>query len=465
MQIESVIVLNDFCHAQGGASRVAIDEAIALRASGLRVQFLGATGPIDQDLVDSGVSVICLDQPELADARHRVRAASGAMWNLAAWRTMRAVLAPLDPRRTIVHLHGYTKALSTSPAVAARRAGFATICTLHDFFTACPNGAFYNYRRHEPCTLRALSPECLVTACDKRSTVHKAYRVVRGVIQRSVARFPACVSHYIALSRRSAAVLRPYLPADAQLYPLANIIDVRHAPPVDPGANAPLMVVGRLDEEKGVVLAALTAAFAGFPIVFVGDGPRRAAIEATGAHVTGWLSAADVQRELAKARCLVFPSLWYETFGLVVSEAAALGVPAIVSDISAPADRVIDGETGWVFRSGDFADLRRRLEITRDDAAVRAAGAAAYRAYWASPADPGRHTSDLLAIYADVVSSASGTAYADNPVNARASASEFSQRQSTNLTPSANARALAMAAADPNHPTAPQCVINGRSSM
>ncbi len=361
-----------------------------------------------------------------------------------------------DRQRTVVHLHGYTKSLSTAPAVAARGAGFATVCTLHDFFAACPNGAFYNYRRQEPCTLRALSPACLVTACDKRHALHKAYRTARGALQRSVAGFPGCVSHYIALSSRSAAVLRPYLPSDARLYPLANIIDVKRARPVDTGSNRPLMVVGRLDEEKGVILAALAAAYVGLPIVFVGDGPRRAAIEATGARVTGWLTAEDVQRELATARCLLFPSLWYETFGLVVSEAAARGIPAIVSDISAPADRVVDGESGWVFRSGDFEDLRRCLEITRDDTAVRAAGAAAYRDYWNSPSDPQHHVARLLSIYADVVSASTDAACADSSDNARASPAASNQRQSMNLVSSANAPARTMAAADPNHPTAAQ---------
>jgi glycosyltransferase involved in cell wall biosynthesis len=279
------------------------------------------------------------------------------------------------------------------------------------------------------------------------------------VLQRDVVRFPAYVSHYIALSRRSAAVMRTYLPADARLYPLANIIDAKRAAPVDPSANEELMVVGRLDEEKGVVLAALAGARTGLPIVFVGDGPLRSLLEANGARVTGWLPAAGVRSELAKARCLVFPSLWYETFGLVVSEAAARGIPAIVSDISAPADRVINGDTGWVFRSGDLEDLVRRMEITRDDAAVKAAGAATYQAYWASPADPVRHTSELLSIYADVLSSTAGvtdTAWADNARSPRENAPASSQRQSMNFVSPANAAARAMADADPNHPTAAQ---------
>jgi glycosyltransferase involved in cell wall biosynthesis len=415
MTVGSVVVLNDFCHAQGGASRVAISEAIALQALGVRVQFLGAAGPVCPELLDSGVRVVCLNQSALADAKS---AALKAMWNQTAYRALRTMLASLDRRHTVVHLHGYTKALSTSPVMSARSGGFATICTLHDFFAACPNGAFFNYRQQAPCTLRALSAACLVTACDKRHQMHKAYRVVRSAVQRHLARFPSGIGNYISLSNRSAALLRPYLPDNAQLYPLTNIIDVQRQAPVDPGGNRNLMVIGRLDEEKGVLLAARAAAAAGLPIVFVGDGPYRRQLEAAGARVTGWLSAAEVHRELDTARCLVFPSLWYETFGLVVAEAAARGVPAIVSDISAPADRITDGQDGWLFRAGDLADLTRRMLLTRDDAALRAAGTAAYQAYWAAPADPISHAGALLSIYANVLTSNVGTPNVGCPATA-----------------------------------------------
>jgi glycosyltransferase involved in cell wall biosynthesis len=234
--------------------------------------------------------------------------------------------------------------------------------------------------------------------------LHKAYRVVRGVAQRRIARFPAAVRNYITLSDQSAKLLRPYLPIDAQFYALPNIIDIERAPPVDAGANRTLVVVGRLDVEKGVLLAAEAARRAASPIVFVGDGPLRAEIVATGARVTGWLSTDRVRTEIDHARCLIFPSLWYETFGLVVAEAAARGVPAIVSDISAAAERVVDGSSGWVFRSDDLESLERCMALIGDSELVRAAGAIAYRDYWARPSDPHCHTARLTAIYDTVIS-------------------------------------------------------------
>jgi glycosyltransferase involved in cell wall biosynthesis len=404
MKVRSVVVLNDFCHVQGGASGVAINEAVALAALGLDVTFIGAVGPICGELRAAPVKVLCLDQPELAGAVQHPGVALQALWNPAAYRTLRLQLATLDPRQTIVHLHGYTKALTTAPALAASRAGFPVICTLHDFFSACPNGAFYNYRRQIPCLLPALSMSCMLAACDKRHGLHKAYRVVRGLAQRSLSRFPSSVRDYITLSRRSAELLGPYLPTDARFHTLPNIINVARRSPVNVAGNEQMIVIGRLDAEKGVDLAAEACNAIGLPLVFVGDGPRRAYLESMGAHVTGWLTADKVQQHLARARCLVFPSRWYETYGLVVSEAAARGVPAIVSDVTAPAERIVDGVAGWAFRSGDLDSLMHCMRQTRDDALVSAAGTVAYRQYWQAPSDPRSHALMLLSIYDTVIS-------------------------------------------------------------
>lgn len=111
-----------------------------------------------------------------------------------------------------------------------------------------------------------------------------------------------------------------------------------------------------------------------------------------------------MRTEIHHARCLIFPSLWYETFGLVVAEAAARGVPAIVSDVSAAAERVVDGASGWVFRSGDLESLERCIALIGDSERVRAAGATAYRDYWARPSDPHCHATQLTAIYDTVIS-------------------------------------------------------------
>jgi peptidoglycan/LPS O-acetylase OafA/YrhL/glycosyltransferase involved in cell wall biosynthesis len=396
----TVVVLNDFCYVQGGASKVAIDEAIHLARSGVEVIFVGAVGPVCAELQAAPLTVSCFDQHELLDVTQHPSVALQGLWNGKAGRRVGEILRTLPTRHTIVHLHGYTKALTISPVRAALRLNVPVICTLHDFFVACPNGAFFDYRAVTPCLRRALSASCVLAHCDKRRYAHKLFRVARGLIQRTFGRFPGAVAHYITLSETSAAILAPYLPAGAQLHRLSNPIDTPRMKPVAVAENDTILHLGRLDEEKGVRLLAQVAAGLALPITFVGDGPLRAEIEAIpGVTVTGWLPAAEVRQHLTDVRCLVFPSLWYETFGLTVAEAASRGIPAIVSDISAAAERIEDGVTGWLFKSGDPIDLARCLSLIRDDRLVARAGKAAYDAFWADPPTADVHSAGLLRIY------------------------------------------------------------------
>lgn len=64
----------------------------------------------------------------------------------------------------------------------------------------------------------------------------------------------------------------------------------------------------------------------------------------------------------AAADVLVLSSSFQETWGLVVNEAMACALPAIVSDrVGCAPDLVIPGETGEVFPAGEVATLSERM--------------------------------------------------------------------------------------------------------
>jgi glycosyltransferase involved in cell wall biosynthesis len=404
MSPRSVVILNSFCHVQGGASRVAIDEAVGLARRGVAVTFVGAVGPVAEELSTAPLRVVCLGQPQMSDGLSNPKVALQGLWNMAAYEAMKAVLRECDPRETIVHLHGFTQGLSSSPVRCSLARGFRVVCTLHEYVTACPNGAFFDYASESPCSRRPLSVQCLTRNCDKRLYIHKAFRVLRTGVQRSAGGLPGGVRHYIGLSRRSVDVLRPYLPRDARIFFLDNPVEVSQAAPVEVARNRTVVAIGRLDPEKGVQVLIEASRLSETEVLFVGDGPLRPLAERSKTcRVTGWLPRDRVLATLDSARCLAFPSLWCETFGLSVSEAAARGVPAIVSDICGTAERVEHDVTGWHVRAGDVAALAGHFDRIRDDALVAAAGRATYARFWSAPPTSERHTEQLLQIYEQVL--------------------------------------------------------------
>ncbi len=76
----------------------------------------------------------------------------------------------------------------------------------------------------------------------------------------------------------------------------------------------------------------------------------------------GRLGPDAVSAAMAGAKFLIFPSIWYETFGLTIIEAYAAGLPVLASDMGAMSDLVREGVTGLRFRPGDAEHLAQRVE-------------------------------------------------------------------------------------------------------
>lgn len=115
------------------------------------------------------------------------------------------------------------------------------------------------------------------------------------------------------------------------------------------------------------------------------------------------ISLAMTPAPYAAASAITTGEFSYETYGLAVGEAAARGIPAIVSDGCAAAERVRHGVTGWHARTNDVDDLAAHLQLAKDDTLIRNAGQAAYDAFWRQPPTRAAHVDGLLAVYEAVL--------------------------------------------------------------
>lgn len=102
--------------------------------------------------------------------------------------------------------------------------------------------------------------------------------------------------------------------------------------------------------------------------VMVGDGPLRSEIEARSAalrapiHMCGFMNQSKISEAYMLANMLALPSDCGETWGLVVNEAMASGLPAMVSDqVGCTPDLVHNGRTGYVYTCGDVEQLAQLM--------------------------------------------------------------------------------------------------------
>jgi glycosyltransferase involved in cell wall biosynthesis len=365
------------------------------------VILFSAVGPTDSTIEEAGVTVVLTGQHELIQDPYRFRAAVQGIWNSRARREIRGLLRSLDPRYTIVHLHSWVKALSSSVVREAVNRKFSVVCTLHDYFAACPNGGFFDYQQGKPCGEIALSLRCVCRNCDSRSYPQKLWRVARQTVQNALGEVPRGIKHFISVSEFSEQILRRYLPVASTIDRVENPIETVQRDVTDVASNSAFIYVGRLAPEKGALTFAKAASQLGATAIFVGDGPDAERIKTVypKAEITGWLSRDLVTRQIRLARALVMPSLWYETQGLVVSEAAAQGVPAIVSDRCAARYAVTDGQTGLWYDGGDSGDLALKMEAISHSTIAEVFGKNAYDSYWANPMTLARHVDELERLF------------------------------------------------------------------
>ena len=142
------------------------------------------------------------------------------------------------------------------------------------------------------------------------------------------------------------------------------------------GGGLKFVYVGRLAREKN--LALLGDAFLevrrrvpSANLAFVGDGPDAPELRARfgrepGIVFTGPLHGVELARAYASSDALVFPSLT-DTFGNVVLEAHACGLPAIVADRGGPPEIVRAYGSGLVVEGGNAAAWAAAMERLAED--------------------------------------------------------------------------------------------------
>ena len=222
------------------------------------------------------------------------------------------------------------------------------------------------------------------------------------------------ISVRIAVSRAAERFVAPRIGGSFQIVP--NGVDVdrfANALPADLGSGRKLLFVGRLDERKGFPTA--VAAFASLAserpdlrLIVVGDGPERSAIDVLTVSVRdrvsmlGALVNADLPPYHAACDLYMGTSVGGESFGMVLVEAMAAGLPVVASDIPGYDEVVRDGVDGLLVPPRDPAALAAVVGRILDDhdlvARLRDAGRArAWTFDWATV------TAQLMACYEQAI--------------------------------------------------------------
>jgi glycosyltransferase involved in cell wall biosynthesis len=297
------------------------------------------------------------------------------------------MLARLISREGFDVVHGQ-HVMTCLPAIeAAHEAGIPAVCTVRDYWPVC----YWSDLIHTS-SGTSLCPACstgMMTRCirPRGGVLWPLALPMIPYMRANLGRKRAGLAEadaVIAVSSRIASDLRARAPelAETRIEIIPNAVEVAElraqaaaAPP--PFAGPYALYLGKLAPNKGTshLVDVVERAGLDWPLVIVGDGPDRAAVESAAKRsdrdirVVGWVGQHQTAAWLGHASMLVFTSRGPESLSRVLIEASALGVPIAAMNTGGTPDIVTHDETGLLSDTPEaLAEDVRRL---RNDEALR----------------------------------------------------------------------------------------------
>lgn len=319
------------------------------------------------------------DIPERQGFVGKIRLFLSTVWSRSSYREMRERLRTERP--DVVHVHNFFPQFSPSIFWACAAEHVPVVMTLHNYRLTCLNGYLFRASERKICE-RCLGRSPIHGVCRRcyRDSLSASFTVAAMLsVHRLLGTWRRKVTRYIALTDfAKSKFIEAGLPAD-RIVVKPNVIDIPsdlpELPPLPPDHPPHVIFIGRLSPEKGVdVLLRAWALLQSDPsappaeLHIIGDGPERPFLEklahSTPAHPIVFHGALPRPLALAHLRQsshLVFPSLWYETFGLAVYEALFFGVPILVSSGAKSLVDFQDSDSFATFDSKNPESLLKKL--------------------------------------------------------------------------------------------------------
>lgn len=284
-------------------------------------------------------------------------------WSRKSYAELQSLIRREKP--DIAHFHNFLPLISPAAHHACKSASIPVVQTLHNYRLLCPAGTlFRNGRRCEACARNVAYAGW--RGCYRKSRLQTAAVSLMLATHRVLGTWEDSVDAYLTPSK----FCRDYFVRAG--FPAEKVRRKCNFLASDPGRRTGqgeyALFLGRLSAEKGLLeMMQAWRHLPEVPLHIAGDGPlyREARDLAAGSKLRikllGQLNHEQTLAQIKQARFIIFPSQWYEPFGMGLLEAAACGVPAVASRCGAIPELVLDGQTGLLFDRDNLEELADRV--------------------------------------------------------------------------------------------------------
>ncbi len=337
-----VLIIHTTYKYKGGEDTVVAEEMKLLKASGIDVQLLEFSN-------DGFTFLKVLQMP----------------FNIASYFKTRKKLQAF--KADVVHIHNFHFAASPSVIYAVKSKGVPLVFTLHNYRLLCPSATlFYNDKLFLESLKQKFPWKAISFGVYKNSKLLTLWLSVSMHLHKRIGTWQIA-SRFIVLTPHAEKV---FLESDLKLP--HDCITVKpnfsFAPRLTRNpATDYFLYVGRLSEEKGIMLLLKTFSASVHKIKIAGTGPLRDvvadySVRFPNIEFMGAVNKDTVFTLLSNASALIFPSVWYEGMPLTIIEAFACGLPVIASRIGAMEYMISDCNNGLHFDAGNENDLLAKLD-------------------------------------------------------------------------------------------------------
>ena len=258
----------------------------------------------------------------------------------------------------LVHIHNFYPLLTPSAFKAAHDGGAKVVHTLHNYRLWCISGIFYRdeYGICELCTKSKFSLQGIFNKCFRKSMIQSTLAQLSFWFYRFTKVFDNIDCFFVLTNFQKEKVKS--LGIDEERIRLKpNSLDMNFDIQKD---KRDYIYVGRLEESKGIyeLLKVWDTLDDNYILTIIGGGDieeeLRAKYTKKNVMFKGKCSREETLQSISKAKYLLQPSIWYETFGLTIIEAMSFGVPVIGFDIGTRGDFIDDEVNGFISSKGQL---------------------------------------------------------------------------------------------------------------
>lgn len=293
------------------------------------------------------------------------------IWSFKTYKELQNLIIKEKP--DIVHFHNLFYLISPSAYYVCKKFGIRVVQTLHNFRFFCVNGLLMrNSRICEDCVGK-IPWRGFFYGCFRGSRAFSLPIFLMDTFHRALKTWSKKVDAYIVLTNfTKAKFIECGLPKE-KIFVKPNFI--LNPPEANYSNKGYVLFMGRISKEKGlrILLAAVkqlqSTSMPNISLKIVGDGKdieqSKKFIHDENIKNVEWCGnrghgeALDI---LKNAAMVVMPSIWHETFSMVIIEAFACGKLVIASKTKVFMELIEDGKTGLMFDIGDVKGLSKKIE-------------------------------------------------------------------------------------------------------